>query len=97
MMWGLTGCGVGFIPLCRKKERERKNSLKVRASVISRSRYLPSVCCGFLSRALKQKHYPSVDHSRDSTPGGDVTETPENERQRKTARAPFSSHRLIYR
>lgn len=30
---GLTGCGVGFIPL----HRERKTALKVKVSVISRS------------------------------------------------------------
>lgn len=42
----------------------REAALKVKVSVISRSRYLPSVCCGFLSWALKQKQLPSVGLSR---------------------------------
>lgn len=54
---GLTGCG-GFISL------HRETALKVKVSVISRSRYLPSVCCGFLNRALKQKQRSYVGLNR---------------------------------
>lgn len=58
---------------------QREAALKVRVPVISRSQYLASLCCGFLSRALKSKHPPSVGRSTLSTPLGVDATTLENE------------------